>query len=573
MNELKGKEIIVFGASENGKLACEYLSGENKILFICDNNESKWGQTIGGYSIFSPEKIVHYKDAVVVVAIVKRYTEVIFRLREMGIRDVWHFVEYCDLKLEQNKIRLRLIPIEAQIPVKVSFDEHQITYSHDNCCKSQNVLIFANHFPPIGGSGVQRPMKFAKYIKNFGYTPIVVTRAYCEKALSFDYSQTDELKTVGIIRVQDTPYYPEEMTNEDFKLLMNLLSSIGLDHSWCEEYRNIAFQKWETIPDVDVMWVIYCMNNISRFIDLKTVSIVYTTIGPYSSALFGAYLKKRYGIKWVLDYRDPWCLNDYNMRAFYEFRMDRRDFEKELEIALLKTADHVVSASEAFCDDFRKYCPVVKTTCITNGYDEEDFLGIAYDGGKGEFFDILFNGYIYDNYDIGFVLEVLNEMISEDSIGRDKLRLVFNGSDPSKYSKFMALDKNNIVRYNGYLSHRKSLESLCSANILLLFGMFGEGAYSIYSGKLFEYMRTGIPILSISSPYGVQHEMVEEHGHGITATSEDKEKIKEFILEQYTEWKDNKTVRIKEPDDYVRSFSRECLTKRLADVFDEVLSV
>lgn len=572
MCELTEEKIIIFGASDNGIAACRFLSDNNEILFVCDNNPKKWDTELGGYRVVPPKRIAEHREAIVVLALVKRYNEVLEQLREMQIYNVWQYVEYCNLISQSIESRLRRIPNENNIPLSLPYNK-RIVCNQIACRDDKNrVLIFSNYFPPIAGSGVQRPLKFAKYLKNFGYKPIVVTRGWCEKNLSMDYSFLEELQDVEIIRIEDSPIYPEELISEDYEILYSLFTSLGMEGCWLQEYTRILKKDWITIPDADVVWVCSCIKEIVEKVDLNSISLVYTTIGPYSSALFGAYFKLKYGMKWVLDYRDPWCLNDYNMENFYQFRLGRREFEKKLEIGLLKTADHITSSAEYFCDDFKRCYPNIKTTCITNGYDEEDFRNINVSASLRDQFTLLFNGYIYDNYDIDFVLEVINELILEGHMDARKTRLEFNGSNPSNFSSFIEKDKYGIVRYNGYLSHQESLESLFGANILLLFGLFGEGAYAGYSGKLFEYLRTGLPILSISSPYGVQYELIEEHGHGITATPNNKQKMKDFILTYYNEWECGTPLRVMQPDDYVKSFSREYLTARLAQVFDDVFS-
>lgn len=568
---LHRKKIIVFGASEVGQTACEYLSHDNDVLFVCDNDKMKWGTLVGRYVVFSPEEILENKDAVIVVALVRKYKEVAFQLHSMGIYNIWHFVQFMNLVTGRIESKIRQLPYEILTQVDASQELIKNGKNKECLIREKNVLIFAYYFPPVGGSGVQRTLKFAKYLRQFDYNPIVISRGNCEIGISMDYSFLDELENIQVVRIQEKPHYPEEITNEDYLLLESLLTSVGMDKKWIYEYFSMLKAKWEFLPDNGVTWALDCIKAIEDVVDLKLVSIVYTTIGPYSSALIGAFLKLKHGLKWVLDYRDPWCLNNYNMKTFYGFRMDRREYEKKLEIRLLNNVDYVVSTAEAFCKDCSDACPTVKTKCITNGYDEEDFCFSLNNNDYKQTFNIIFNGYIYEYYELCPFLDLLNELIESGIIVADKLRLVFNGSNPAQVEGLMDKDKHRIIKYNGYLPHKESIKKLFGASILLLFGAYGEGAYFSYSGKVFEYLRTGIPILSVSSPYGVQYEMVEEHKRGITATMDNKDKIKSFITEKYEMWLNNHVEMVNEPDEYVRSFSRHNLTKRLSEVFDEVL--
>ena len=568
---LKGAKVIVFGASVDGMAACSLLSADNEILYICDNDESKWGTFIGEYKVVSPGKILDNKDATIVIAVAKRYNEVAIQLHDIGICNLWHFAEYINLISGEKEYRLRLLPCNVQRHDHGSLIKIHEKENNTNLTHSKRVLICANLFPPVAGGGVQRPLKFAKYLKKFGYEPIVVTKGNCEPKLSRDYSLLNEVDGVSVIRIQEKDRHPEEMDSGEISILSDLFYSIGLDDKWLDKYFSILNDKWELLPDNDVVWVLDCIKEIEEAVDLRTISIVFTTIAPYSTALLGAYLKLRYGLKWVLDYRDPWCLNDYNMKRFYSYRMERRSFERELEIALLNHTDHVVATSEVYCDEFIKACDGVRTICITNGYDETDFQHINSELTHRDAFRILFNGTVYKDFDICFIIKIINELIADEEIDKNKIRLEFNGSTPFLDASVNKTDIYKIVEYNGYLRHEESIKKMYESSILLVFGSYGDGAYSGYTGKLFEYLRTGIPILSISSPYGVHYEMVEEHHHGITATIEDSEKIKNFVCEVFRRWQNNGTVKLYQPDEYVKSFSREHLCKRLADVFDEVL--
>lgn len=570
---LHGKKIIVFGASENGLYACKYLSKNNEVLFVCDNSEMKWWNRLGDYDVRPPQKILERKDAIVVIALVKRYNEVAFQLYGMGINNIWHFAQYLNLVSRKREFVLRKLPREVPVYIFDKLEKIDSTSNKSVHSYTKNVLICANYFPPIGGSGVQRALKFAKYLSKFGYTPIVVAKGNCETILPIDLSFLDEIKDVKIIRIQEKPYYPEEVSFDDIKLFSNLLYSIGLDRKWIEDYFTILRDKWELLPDNDVTWFFDCAKEIEKLVDFNNISIVFSTIGPYSSALFGAYIKLKYGIKWVLDYRDPWCLDDDTMKLFYSFRMGRRDFEKKMEVALLNNADYVTSIAEVICKNFLDIIPTIRTKCITNGYDEEDFCVKINDCDESKTFKLVHNGSFYSHFEICPLLELVNELIDEGKVNANNFQFVFNGSDPTKIDGLVDLDKYDIVSFSGYLPHSESIKTILKANVLVIFGAYGKGAYLIYSGKVFEYLRTGVPILSISSPYGVHYEMIEKHDRGITATMKDKEKIKSFIVEKYNAWQKDGLSQIKEPDDYVRSFSREELTKQLAEVFDEVLEI
>lgn len=561
--------VILFGVGKLGKKVYPIINCKNEVLFFVDNNALLQGTRIFGKEVKSPQVLSEYPKTDVYISMA-RYDSVVEQLQSMGIKNIYVVVPYYDKDSAEGKCKLTKLDNVRSIDffkygkqLKINNTENVV---HNNA--NRKVLFIAGEYPPTNSIGAFRPYMFVKYLKKLGYESTVVTRGYVDWQNNVDFSLLDNMGDNTIIQVQEKPLLKEELLDGDIQRILSLLSDAVGSITWMDSFADFFIEKYRLLPEDDIIWVNTCIKELNNRIDILDYSTVITTSGPYSSHLLGYYLKKEYGIKWIMDYRDPWCLNKYGMKRFYSYRKDSWKLEKELEISLLKKTDYVISAAEALEYDYRKHNSDLRYSTITNGYDEDDFNELEYK--QIEKFRIVFNGSLYKDMNPITLIEVINEMIMDNYLVAEKVEIVFNGRGHNYIDYLKKYDKYNILHFNGYLSHRESLEICMNASILLVFGGYEEGAYYIYTGKIFEYLRTGVPILSFSSPYGLHYEMIEKRGRGITATYEDKDKIKNFIYKHYNDWIENGQTTRYAIDDYVRSFSRECLTGKLAEVLEEV---
>lgn len=568
------KKCIIFGIGEYGREAYDLLKDKYSEILFSDNNEKKWGDMFCGKEIISPDMICSYYDYDIIIAILKQYKIVGRQLLKMGCNNIKVFSPFFDIDCGEKKYKLSDFKVEINCD-KVKFKRNLFANPsfHNKRSggngESKKVLIIANKFPPCGGSGVQRPLKFAKYLKRFDYIPTVVAQGFSSDYLHMDYSLLKDIDDVELIHIQSEPILEEDLKYEERQLLYNLYYSLVRSDQWMEEFNVFMEDNGHILPDLDMIWVVKCIDELCKKCDLHRFDIVFTTSAPYSSHIIGYYLKWKYGLKWIMDYRDPWCLNDYGMQTFYFNRKGTWQLEKELELSLLRNTDYVTGFAEQYEKDIKKYVPIIRYKTITNGYDEDDFSDLAYKNNQR--FTFVYNGLLYNQYDVS-IIDYINELIDEGLIPQKECQLILNGRiNKNLYPNVINKDKYGILINNGYLSHIESLQLCMSANVLLLFGCFNEGAYYYYTGKIFEYLRIGIPILSFSSPYGLHYELIERRGRGITATYDNKVKIRDFIIGQYKYWKENGHPIRYEVDNYIRHFQRERLTGELAKVFDEIM--
>lgn len=433
----------------------------------------------------------------------------------------------------------------------------------------KNILIIAYYYPPIGGAGVQRTSKFAKYLCKLGYNVHVLTvnenvDDIIDETLKNDIidgikvhrTPIDEYKTLGKIKKIFNKQAEENTrkTNDTNKATNNTIKK------FLKNIKNLMF-----LPDDKKGWIKYALPKAEKIIKENDIDIIYTTSYPYSAHIIGDKLKKCLDVKWIADFRDPWVSNSIH-QSNYSFLLKKiySYFEKKI----ITNADKVISVSEPIIEDFintYKHLDKDKFVCITNGYDEADFENYKCNlGHHNENFTIVYNGTIYDNYPIEKVLLSIEKLIKEEKIKNVKLKLT-GIIVPSKLPiiNYYSDKYPNTIEIRSYINHKESIEELAKANALLLI-IAPETAKEIYTGKIFEYIRSQKPIIGIV-PDGVARELIIRTGTGYLAYSKESKEIEEAIYKAYCSYK-NKNVDFHPNWDEIEKYSRENLSKKLLDI-------
>lgn len=583
------EKCIVFGASGTGERACQLLKEEYEVLGFSDNDSKKWGKKFCGRMVFEPVTLIS-SDAVIIIASVY-YAMIQKQLVEMGIDNIKVF-SYQIPSLEHKNGAYKLFDIkgkelfqecivdmkhikkiEKDFSENYSFGEKKKIRTLKDC-KRKKVLCCAYFFPPMGEAGVQRPLKFVKYLRNYGYEPIVLTAGSNNSRLEQDNSLLAELpEDITIIRIDNDESLPELLPQEKQQEIFNLYLGVVQSESWMREYLQIISNKdARLVPDKYIIWVNECLKHLEKYLDLKEIDIVYTTGSPFSSFLLGYYLKKKYGMKWVQDYRDPWMGNQFYLDNYFPENKRTKNIQMQLEQKLAGYSDAILVVGETLKQDFNIYhIPSQKIYAITNGYDESDFKDIPV-RGKGNQYTICYNGMIYIDRNPEGVLLALNQLIEEKKMGAGSIRWVFNGTLSEKWEKRLRqADVYHIIQYNGYLPHLESLDVAMNSDLLLLCGANGVGTKIVYTGKVFEYLRMGVPILSLSTNGGVLGDLLDETQAGENFEYDDIEGIKKYLLEQYHLWKANPVSERRVNEEAIQKYSRESTTRKLAEIFDSLL--
>lgn len=440
----------------------------------------------------------------------------------------------------------------------------------------RKVLVIAYYFPPLGWSGVQRTLKFVKYLRYFDWEPIVVTVGKTKFSI-LDESLEDELpKDIKIIRVDDIVL--KDVTDVMKRKIkgyveasINSISDESLKQLYEEEIEKKISELRDMVllPDGNVIWANNVIKEINDKIDFTEIDVVYTTSSPYSAHIIGEYIKKEYSIPWIADFRDQWIDNPY---IDYDKDSLRYKLEKNMEKNVVFNCDRLITVTPVITENYISTYKIEKNKVITitNGYDEEDFKNIKSKKENNKF-TMVHNGSFYLKRNPDTVARVIKKLVENEIIDEKKIEIILNGNNDcniiNKFKEIMG-EYSDVIKINGYLSHEESLIKSNNADILLLICGEEESSKQVYTGKVFEYLRLRKPVLAISPKGSLVDKLLDETECGINAEYNDIETIEKIILNYYNSWiKGNK---IKVGAKNIEKYERKELTKKLVEIFNEV---
>ncbi|MHB8062554.1 MAG: glycosyltransferase family 4 protein [Ruminiclostridium sp.] len=412
----------------------------------------------------------------------------------------------------------------------------------------KKVLIIAHQFPPVGGSGVQRTLKFVKYLRSFGYEPIILTRDPSQAALKDETLLADIPCGIKILR---TRAY-------DFAALQGVLKYLG------------KVLGRLLIPDAEVVWQYASRNKALEILKTNNIDVIYTTSTPYSDHLLGMYLKKHFpGVPLVCDFRDEWTNNPYHRRKWV-----RAIIERNLEKKVLLAADCLIANTPIMLANFLRDNPETKNKfyVIPNGYDEADFEGIKDIKPSNDKFTLTYTGLLYGKRKPDNFFEALKIAIDKERIDITKIliQLIGNFKAAQLQEKIDSYSLTDIVVALPYMEHRTCLIELLKSDALLLIEPSGPGAEAFYTGKVFEYMNTGRPILATIPHNGAAAQLIAHTSTGLVSDYNDIEGTAENLTHLYRCWVEH--LQPLEPNkSEMLKYERKELTKSLVDVLNNSL--
>lgn len=414
----------------------------------------------------------------------------------------------------------------------------------------EKVLIIANQFPPMGGSGVQRSVKFVKHLSKFGYEPLVFTRKTDGATLLDETLLKDVPQNTKIIRTK--AYEPAEMKGI-LKLPFKVLSKL-------------------MIPDSAIFWIMKSKEKAIQIIENEGIKIIYTTSAPYSDHLLGRYIKRKFPkIKWIADFRDEWTNNPYTLDNPHN--KIRTNIEKNMEMSVLKEADYLITNTPVMRENFLKISGLNGENffVIPNGYDEEDFENMNFERPKNEKFTMVYTGALYGRRKPDNFFSAIKNLKEKDLIDPNKInvKLIGNYHKDKLQAKIDSLNLTNQIEIVGYVPHDICIRNQLLADVLILIEGSGIGANAFYTGKIFEYMNTKRPVLAIL-PKGVAADLVLESGIGNVANTDSISEIEKTILQYYQKWIQN-TLEFSPNWEIIKNYERKKLTQSLAKIFDKAL--
>jgi glycosyltransferase involved in cell wall biosynthesis len=407
------------------------------------------------------------------------------------------------------------------------------------------VLMLAYFFPPLGGGGVQRTLKYVKYLPYEGFDPIVVTGDGRGFPLR-DHQLSMEIPPRTV--VLRSPTMPVQFARWK---LEGLLRRVGLP-TW-----PASAIGW---PDEMVGWLPAAVYQALRAVRRHRPDVLYTTSSPVTAHVAGLVVHRITGLPWVADFRDPWTRHPHAER---QFALMARASEA-LERTVTGRIDRAVIADESWellgvdPDDPR-------TVIIPNGIDPDDLTELGQAQPPGHF-RLSYVGSLYGSRDGAPVFNALRSLISGGVLqqGAFELRLVGDANIAGD-TPLAGLP----VTRTGYVDHSQALREMSRASALLL---YLPSATRGSSGKVFEYLASGRPVLCVARRDNVAFRLVEELGAGPCVEPDDAEGIRRAIDRLVYQWRSG-TLQV---DDRVRRetlrrFSRPALAAQLASVLREAI--
>ncbi|WP_312764560.1 glycosyl transferase family 1 [Epilithonimonas sp.] len=431
--------------------------------------------------------------------------------------------------------------------------------------KSKKVLIVTYYWPPAGGPGVQRWLKFAKYLPQFGWEPIIYTPENPSYPL-VDETLTKEVpKNLKIVKTDIwEPYQIAEKFSKSNKKFKGGQFDVGKNQSFVSKL-SIFIRGNFFIPDARKFWVKPSIRFLKKYLQENHIETIVTTGPPHSLHLIGLGLKKELpDLKWIADFRDPWTEISYYKHLKLTSGSDKK--HRQLEKSVFENADLTLATSYTDAENFRKNG--ANAFCITNGFDKENTSTPLSVTDRKIKFTLSYVGILEQLRNPENLWKALENLCKTNSDFVNDLELKFVGMIDDKILNEIenSVLKNNIKNL-GYLSHTDSVEEMENSEILLITNFPNETSKGIIPGKLFEYLATGKQIISFGPKDADVETILNKTKAGKHFDYSENLEIQKFIFSLYQDWKAGKSINNSAD---INEFSRKELTKKLAKLLDEI---
>lgn len=426
--------------------------------------------------------------------------------------------------------------------------------------KPKKILIITYYWPPAGGPGVQRWLKFAKYLPDFGWKPIIYTPENPSYPLLDESLMKDVPKDIEMVKTKIwEPYQLAEKLNKSNKKFKAGQFDVGKNQSWKSKL-SIWVRGNFFIPDARVFWVKPSTAFLEKYLTENKIDVVVTSGPPHSMHLIGLNLKKKLpNLKWIADFRDPWTEISYYKHLKLTKSSDQK--HRFLESEVFKNADITLATSYTDAENFRKNG--ANAVCITNGFDVEA-RSQKLEVGSSEKFFLSYIGVLEQLRNPENLWKVLNDLVKTNDDFAENFSLKFVGRVDDKILENLENSSlKNHIQNLGYLSHGNAVEEMSKTSLLLITNFPSEASKGIIPGKIFEYLATGKQILSFGPNDADVSRILDETNAGQHFSYDDSEKLKKFILEKFELWK---TGNLGDNTENIEQFSRKNLTKKLSEI-------
>ncbi|MFZ4562604.1 MAG: glycosyltransferase family 4 protein [Bacteroidales bacterium] len=429
----------------------------------------------------------------------------------------------------------------------------------------KKALIITYYWPPSGGAGVQRWLKFVKYLRDFGWEPVV----FCP--------ENPEYPEIDLSLFKDVPQGLEVLKFPIWEPYLAYKKLLGRKK---EDKINAAFlsenKKNKTLEDISVwirgnffipdarkFWIRPSIRFLKKYLEGHPVDVIISTGPPHSTHMIAMPLAAKFNMPWLADFRDPWTNIDFYKDLMLTRPADRKHHKLELEV--LRNATAVTVISNSMAGDFRKILDRTYTV-ITNGFDQEDVIPQAPEQDKK--FSIAHIGTLVSTRNPLTLWEALKSLLSvHPELAKDlEIKLV----GKVDFTVTTALDDYGLtpfVKKIDYMPHDEVVNCQRQSQVLLLIINNTPNSRMILTGKFFEYLAARRPVLCLGPEDGDAARILNETKAGLLAGFGDVEKMKQHILQFYEGFKNGK---LKVQSQEIEKYARRELTRQLASTLNEI---
>lgn len=434
----------------------------------------------------------------------------------------------------------------------------------------KKVLILTYYWPPSGGAGVQRWLKFVKYLREFGWEPIVYTAANGEiPVLDASLEKDIPPNTVVLKNPIWEPYTiykrfigrkKEDKINASF---LNENKKTGLTEKISIWIRGNFF-----IPDARKFWIRPSTTFLLNYIIKHNITHVISSGPPHSMHLIALNLKKKQPhLRWMADFRDPWTNIDFYEKLMLTNWADKKHHQQELSV--LNYADSILSIGASMNNEFIDMYKLAggkntqKFHTITNGFDTDDTSRDTII--KDKKFSIAHVGTLVKDRNPEVLWKVLNKLLKEHSDFKQQLEIKLVGKvDIFVKEQIEAFGLSQYVNKIDYLPHNEVIKEQQTSKVLLLLVNNTKNAKGILTGKFFEYMATGAPILAIGPLEGDLADILTKTNSGVMSDFRDEQSLEKNILNYFNGHLPKRN------EQEINGYSRKELTRQLCNLLDNM---
>lgn len=412
------------------------------------------------------------------------------------------------------------------------------------------VLVITYYWPPAGGSGVQRWLKFVKYLQDFGITPVVYTVENPDYPI-VDATLCDDVPK-GIQVIKQPIWEPYQLMNvfSNQKKVKTSAGFLGTKKSLLSKVATYIRANY-FIPDARMFWIQPSITFLEKYLSENKIDAIISTGPPHSTHMIGLGLKKKLGIKWIADFRDPWTEIDY----FHQLPLTQKSIKKHesLEQEVLKHADEVLVVGNQMKKSYDVFSKNVHV--ITNGFDGE----VSQQKELDKAFTITHVGMLNADRNPLVLWEALSVLKGKINC---KIQFIGKVAPEVKESikKYKLLD---YVTFVDYLPHDEVKKYQQKSQVLLLAVNNVPSAKGIVTGKIFEYLQAQRPIIAIAPTDGDLAMILSNSKAGFVVDFNEVNKLKEILVDLHEQYC-SKGLTVNSVG--VEQYHRKALTEQLANI-------